>query len=661
MLEPTPTSVSAPPADALARSLAHLASLQRAEGCWEGEVVWNPMLLAQYVIVHRLTGQPALDEATRAGMIRHLAQSRTPEGGFGMHPESGPYVFFTTLCYVGLRLLGVAADDPLAARARAWLRAQPGGVLAIPSWGKVWLSLVGLYEWEGVNPIPPELFLLPAAAPIHPDRFYCHVRYIYLAISYLYGRRFSGSLGPLTQELRAELYDRSYAQIDFAAHRHDLAATDLYVRPGRELRLAWDVARQAERFVPPALRRRALDRVLGRIRYELAATRDQCLSPVNGLLNVLALFAHDPHDPGIARAFAAVDAWRWDDEREGIRFVGARSQAWDTAFALRAALEAPPAQRPTAAIRRAYAWLARTQMTEDLPGREAEGRASILGGWCFSDGQHRWPVSDCTAEALMAVLLAHEVPGLIAAEARLPAERLAQAARFILDRQNPDGGFGSYEARRGGPFLDALNPSEMYGSCMTERSYVECTASCVGALCRLRRAFPRLERARVDAAIARGVSLIRSTQKPDGSWAGFWGVNRTYAIFHAVEALVAAGAGEDDAAVRRAVAWLHDHQKADGGWGERYTGCLDDRYVEHPQSQVIMTAWAVLALLHAGGAGSRSVERGVAFLRKSQDATGACPEQGVAGVFFGTAMLHYRLYKDYFPAWALARHASTPA
>jgi lanosterol synthase len=71
-----------------------------------------------------------------------------------------------------------------------------------------------------------------------------------------------------------------------------------------------------------------------------------------------------------------------------------------------------------------------------------------------------------------------------------------------------------------------------------------------------------------------------------------------------------------------------------------------------------MTAWAVLALLHAGGAGSRAVERGVAFLRKRQQANGGWPEQAVAGVFFGTAMLHYRLYKDYFPAWALARHAA---
>jgi lanosterol synthase len=654
----TITTTAQPREDSLPRSLSHLASLQKADGCWEGEVVWNPMLLAQYVLVHKLVGSPAFDEAARERMIRYFRVTQTPQGGWGMHPESGPYVFFTTISYVALRVLGVAADDPLVTRARAFIRGVPGGVLSVPSWGKVWLSLSGLYEWEGVNPIPPELFLAPEWAPFHPNRYYCHTRYIYLAISYLYGQRFSGSLGPITQDLREELYDGPYALIDFAAHRHDLAATDLYVRPGAGLRLAWDALAKAERVIPASVRQKALERGLSRIRYELLQTRYQCISPVNGLLNVLALYAHDPADPEVQAALAAVEAWRWDDEGEGTRYVGARSNAWDTAFALRAAISAPAHARPVAAIRRAYEWLVDTQMTEDLPGREREARESIVGGWCFSDGQHRWPVSDCTAEALSAMLEAHEIPNLIPAADRLSERRIRDAVRFILARQNEDGGFGSYEPRRGNAFLEALNPSEMYGSCMTERSYVECTASCMGALARARRAFPAMDRARVDDSIARAEGLIRREQKRDGSWAGFWGINRTYAIFHAIEGLRAAGAPADDAAIWRAARWLEVHQRPDGGWGEHYSGCLDDRYVEHPESQVIMTAWAVLALLHAGGAGSRAVERGIAFLRKRQQANGGWPEQAVAGVFFGTAMLHYRLYKDYFPAWALARHAA---
>jgi len=34
---------------------------------------------------------------------------------------------------------------------------------------------------------------------------------------------------------------------------------------------------------------------------------------------------------------------------------------------------------------------------------------------------------------------------------------------------------------------------------------------------------------------------------------------------------------------------------------------------------------------------------------------GDWPRDSVNGVFFGTAMLDYRLYNTYFPTWALAR------
>jgi squalene cyclase len=39
--------------------------------------------------------------------------------------------------------------------------------------------------------------------------------------------------------------------------------------------------------------------------------------------------------------------------------------------------------------------------------------------------------------------------------------------------------------------------------------------------------------------------------------------------------------------------------------------------------------------------------------------SGDWPEEVVAGVFFNTAMLHYRLYKTYFPVWALGLYENT--
>lgn len=648
--------------DALDRGVHHLISQQRENGCWEGEMVWCTMILSQHIIVEHVTGR-SFDEETREKMIRYFRVTRTPEGVWGMHPESGGYVFFTTLAYIALRLLGVTADDAMTMTARKWLQVQKGGVLAIPSWGKFWLATIGLYGWNGVNPVPPEMFLLPKALPFHPYRYYCHTRLIYMGMAYLYGARCNADLGPITSELRGELYDIPFDRIDFPAWRHVVAETDLYVPPTRWLQMAYDGLRTCEKIVPKSIRQRALDFCFNRILAEQRSTRYQAISPVNGLLNCLSIFSRDPKHAELRPSLEGMGAWKWEDEAEGIRYVGARSNAWDTAFSVQALLEfSEIAGRSSEALKRGYAFLRETQMMSEIDDYREQDRDPALGGWCFSDGAHRWPVSDCTAEALCAVLGVHRVAGeLVPLPERISEGRLAQAAEFIMYRQNADGGFGTYERRRASSWLEHVNPSEMYGQCMTERSYLECTASSISALADLRKAHPRLLRPRIDDAVARGVNFLRRSQRQDGSYPGFWGVNFTYAIFHVTKGLRAAGVPEDDPTLVRAAEWLVSRQKADGGWGEHYSGCLQDRYVEHPLSQVVMTSWALLALMEVMPRNSTPVKRGVAWLVEQERNDGSWHGGAVNGVFFGSAMLDYRLYKSYFPVWALARYLRGPA
>jgi lanosterol synthase len=256
-------------------------------------------------------------------------------------------------------------------------------------------------------------------------------------------------------------------------------------------------------------------------------------------------------------------------------------------------------------------------------------------------------------------MLCHRVPGLVPAETRITPERLVDAFRFLLARQNPDGGFATYERRRGGKRLERLNPSEMFGQCMTERSYIECTSSAIRAL----RHVPELPPGAMSAgeqtecadAVARAMDFLLAQQRPDGAWPGFWGINFIYATGFAIAALRDAGLPVEHPAVRRAVDWLHSVQQPDGGWGEHFSGCLTGSYVANAGSLVIMTSWAVLALLRATNSVTPVIRRGLDWLVSRQLPDGDWPRDSVNGVFFGTAMLDYRLYNTYFPTWALNR------
>ena len=93
------------PFDSLAKAYEFLAEIQHPTGYWEAEMVWNSMLLSQWVIVQKIVGRlDAIPDDTRARIIKQYEVTRTPEGGWGMHGEGGPYVFMTALGYVALRL-----------------------------------------------------------------------------------------------------------------------------------------------------------------------------------------------------------------------------------------------------------------------------------------------------------------------------------------------------------------------------------------------------------------------------------------------------------------------------------------------------------------------------------------------------------------------------
>ena len=641
-----PTEIESPDAGPdLQRAARRLLSLQREDGGWEGEMVWCPMLTAQYVLLHCIIGRP-LDPGRRRRVLRSFERTRLEGGAWGLHEHSAPHLFVTALVYTAARLLGVERDDPLVEPARRFIQAE--GILGIPSWGKFWLALLNLYDWRGVNAVLPELWSLPRRIPLHPSNWYCHTRLIYMAMAAIYARRFQTPVTPEIVSLREELFPEGFAGTDFPAARNRLREADLYSRPSVWLRAGYGLARLYERFHSKRLRAKCTGAITERIGWELRTTSHTSISPVSGLLNILALWLHDPEDADCAQALEKLDGWIWEDEEEGARVTGARSASWDTGFALQALAALPePAVGAAEALRRGAGFLLGQRIDRSFEGFREAYRSDPKGGWCFAGGWHGWPVSDCTAEAVLGIVAAGGTDG----------EALDDAAAFMLRAQNRDGGFGSYEARRSAFGLEWLNPAEMFGDSMTEHSFVECTASCLAALAacveRVPEIAPEITNGAAADAVSRAESWLRRTQEADGSWRGVWGVQFIYGTLFGIRGLLAAGARPGDPALRSACRWLLERQREDGGWGEHHSGCLTGRYVPHSESQVIQTAWALIALLEAGDSDWAAISRGARFLLDAQDAEGGWPKQDMAGVFFRTALLDYVLYRQYFPLHAL--------
>ena len=68
---------------------------------------------------------------------------------------------------------------------------------------------------------------------------------------------------------------------------------------------------------------------------------------------------------------------------------------------------------------------------------------------------------------------------------------------------------------------------------------------------------------------------------------------------------------------------------------------------------MIQTAWALSALLEAEDPDWDSIERAAHFLAAKAAQDGSWPKEDPAGIFFFTALLHYEMYRAYFPVWAL--------
>ncbi|QRX84205.1 prenyltransferase/squalene oxidase repeat-containing protein [Glaciimonas sp. PAMC28666] len=653
----------------LKSAVDYLISVQSPAGEWEGEVYWCPVPTAQVVFTYIIIGRPIPLEEVDA-ILHHFKETQRSDGGWGLHPESPSYRYVTTLVYVAARLLGMSADVVMLQRARSWLTVNSGGVDSVPTFGKVWLAMLGLYDWQFVNVYGLEFFLVPQWIFFSPERFSHVSRSIFRSLAYLKSIRLKHDLGLLGQQLKHELYGSATTAADVRQRhrgRHTIAETDVFCAPGRGSRMVYDLFRWGETLrahVPGAekLREKCRRLCLERIRVEQRCSEFQGVAILSSLPNILIMWQANDADPEMHRSIEALSSYRWNDASEGARYALVRSVTWDTAFTLQALARAfATADVAPTSLRAGYQRLLDMQANEELTADARAARDINLGGWCFGDETNGWTASDCTAESIIALLDCHRIPNLVFQDNLISKVRLRTAIDFLLSRQNIDGGFGSFERRRGWKILANINPSEIYGPCLYEASYIECSASALRALCACATHHPDIAAETVATAIASTTEFLLRQQRPDGTWFASWGVNLIYAAWLAVEALRAAQIPGGHPGLRLTAQWLRSIQRSDGGWGEHFSGCHTGSYVPHTNSLVSSTAWASLALMAFEAQPSEATERGIEWLLAHQNTDGSWRRDAVNGVFLLTSMLDYRLYNAYFPILALSRAAAISA
>ena len=537
--------------------------------------------------------------------------------------------------YTTLRLLGASEEDKRMIKARGKLH-QLGGACKGPHWAKFWLSVLGVMEWEAVNPVPPELWLLPNWVPIAPWRWWIHVRHVFLPMSYVYSKKFVHPPTSLTLQLRHELYVEPYDSINFASHRNSISPFDNYHPKSWMLNLInWILVYIWFPYLRyAALVERAEAWVWKLIQYEDENTDYGDLAPVSAPINTLCCFIQEGVESySLRRHLERFHDYIWMN-KEGMLVNGTNGvQTWDTSFSIQAVVEAGLAEDPKwkPMLTKALEYLEYDQIREEIKDLKLCYRQPRKGAWAFSNKIQGYTVSDCTSEAMKAVLQLQKMHGYSEV---VSDERIRDAVDVLLTMQNKSsGGIASYEPQRGSELLEYLNAAEVFGRIMVEYDYPECTTAVVTCLS-LFQNFSDYRSAEIKQLKERALHYIRRAQRPDGSWYGSWGICFTYAGMFALESLASVGETYPNSErVQRACNFFLGKQMADGGWGESFKSCEQKEYIHHEKSQVVMTAWACIALLEAGFPRKEPIKKALTMIMSRQQPNGEWLQEAVEGIF----------------------------
>jgi squalene-hopene/tetraprenyl-beta-curcumene cyclase len=627
--------------ETLSRARNHVLGLQHAQGWWQGELETNVTMDAEDLLLREFLGLH--DEETIAAAARWIRHQQRDDGTWANF-YGGPAELSTTVeAYVALRLAGDQPDAPHMEQACDWILVQ-GGVEATRVFTRLWLALSGLWSWDDLPVIPPELIYLPSWFPLNIYDWGCWARQTIVALAVVQSFRPSRPLPFAIDELKTGGPHGRGPRPRRSFDARPLPGARTSADPWSHVFNALDQALHKYRPIKSVRRaalRRCADWIIAR------QERDGCWGGIQPpwvySLMALNLLGYDIEHPIMQRGLRGLD--RFTITEEGPvgpvrRLEACQSPVWDTVLVMIGLADAGLSPVDPA-LTRAARWV----LGEEIrgPGDWQVRKPGLApGGWAFEFDNDNYPDTDDTAEVVLAL-------GRVSLPANDAKPAIERGLRWLTGMQSKDGGWGAFDADNTRKLVNKL-PFCDFGAVIDPPS-ADVTAHIVEAFA--------AEGQADHPAVRRGVVWLLRAQEADGSWFGRWGANYIYGTGAAVPALIAAGVRPSKPAIRRAVAWLQDHQNPDGGWGEDLRSYDDPALAGQGTSTASQTAWALLALLAAGEQDGAAAQRGVRWLTQTQRPNGSWDEPQYTGTGFpGDFYINYHLYRLAFPLSALGRYVA---
>ncbi|KAJ5787833.1 hypothetical protein N7457_002823 [Penicillium paradoxum] len=609
---------------------------------------------AEYVFLRQALGLDLTADA--AAYCRHLLSQQNNDGSWGLAPGYPGDVSTSTEAYLTLKILGTSPHIPAMKRARQSVL-KAGGIARVRVFTRIFLATFGLFPWDAVPQLPVELMLLPSICPINIYNFASWARSTIAPLLIICHHQ---QVYPLPNGRSPE---NNYLDELW------LNATNKCVPYGSSL---WDMMSQKE---ITGLAFGILDKIL----YQLNGLRSfplirpyarrQCMKwilehqentgdwggifpSMHGGIFALLLEGYNLDDDPVRLGIQALERFIWEDEN-GRRMQPSVSPVWDTALMTIGLCDAMSPNKQT--MDDALTWIRARQLLEPRGDWRIYRPHLAPGGFSFEYENSWYPDVDDTAAIILAQVK-HDVRSI-------GSDSVISAATWILGMQNADGGWAAFDVENDKMFLNKIPFSDM-GSL--------CDASCADITGRILEAFGLMmwgssEKTSadkllpaLDAACARGLHYLASTQDPNGSWYGRWGCNYIYGTSNALCGLAYfVQQSQVQAMVKPALQWLKSRQNEDGGWGEPFQSYQSPEQYQHA-STPSQTAWALMGLLAHLPVTDDAIACGIRYLVSSQrpakEIGSSWPSAWTGTGFPNHFYLDYDYYRHYFPMMALGRY-----